>query len=136
MITSRVFDGAHLAELKQALSVYARRHRITAENLANVETPGYRARAYRFEEYLQKSDHQLRGVRTHPEHLPVGQRSLSETQGREVERDTGYDNGVNDVNVDDEMAGLATADLSYRLATRLLSMKYRLLRAAATGQVR
>jgi hypothetical protein len=34
------------------------------------------------------------------------------------------------------MATLATNDLSYRLATRLLSMKYNLLRGAITGQVR
>ncbi len=138
MIEATVFQRAHLETLKKALGVYAQRHRVTAENIANVETPDYRAKEYRFEELLRGASGggRLTGARTDAHHLPVGRRGPEQVQGQVVEENTGLDNGVNDVDVDREMATLATADLSYRLATRVLSMKYRLLREAVTGQVR
>ena len=49
---------------------------------------------------------------------------------------TDFDNGVNNVDIDGEMTTLATNDLSYRMATRLLSMRYNVLRGAIKGQVR
>jgi len=38
--------------LSQALDLYEARHRVLAENLANSETPGYRARELKFDEAL------------------------------------------------------------------------------------
>ncbi len=137
MIEQTLFDRAHLASLKQALDVYARRHRVTAGNIANVDTPGYRAQEYRFEELLRgQGAHALAGARTQPGHLPVGRREPALVEGRHEAQARGHDNGTNDVDIDREMAALATTDLSYRLATRLLSMKYRLLRSAITGNAR
>lgn len=131
-----MFQRAHLESLKTALDVYARRHRVTADNVANVQTAGYRAQEYRFEELLAGATDRLRGVRTDPAHLPVGGRALDDTQGEIVEQQRGFDNGTNDVDIDREMSELATSDLSYRLATRLLSMRYGLLRGAITGRIR
>jgi flagellar basal-body rod protein FlgB len=136
MIRSIIFDQSHLADLKVALDVYAKRHRVVAENIANVQTPGYRAREFRFEEELAGAQTRMRGRRTHVNHLPVGRQRLTETAGQEREAAGDYDNGVNSVDVDGEMATLATNDLSFRLATRLLSMKYNLLRGAIKGQVK
>jgi flagellar basal-body rod protein FlgB len=138
MIQGTAFQRAHLESLKKALGVYAQRHKVTAENIANVETPGYRAKEYRFEELLRGATGggRLAGARTDPHHLPVGLRAPEDVQGQVVAEETGADNGVNDVDIDREMATLATNDLSYRLATRVLSMKYRLLREAVTGQAR
>ncbi len=133
-----MFQRAHLETLKKALGVYAQRHRVTSENIANVETPAYRAKEYRFEELLRGASGKgrLTGARTDPHHLAVGRRGPEDVQGQVVESESDMDNGVNDVDIDREMASLATTDLSYRLATRVLSMKYRLLREAVTGQVR
>ncbi|MFO7653907.1 MAG: flagellar basal body rod protein FlgB [Candidatus Krumholzibacteriia bacterium] len=136
MVTSGIFGKSHLDDLKVALDVYARRHEVTAENIANVQTDGYRSRAVRFEEELDGASRRLQGVRTNAHHLPVGRRGLADAVGEVQETGVDYDNGVNDVDVDAEMAALATNDLSYRLATRLLSMKYGLLRGAVRGQMR
>jgi len=136
MIESGIFDRSHLSDLKAALGVYARRHKVTADNIANVQTAGYRSREFRFEEELAGARARLSGLRTHSAHLPIGQRSLLETDGEVREVDSDYDNGINNVDVDAQMATLATNDLSYRLATRLLSMKYNLLRGAIKGQIR
>ena len=49
--------------------------------------------------------------------------------------DSDYDNGVNNVDIDSEMTTLATNDLSYRLATRLLSGRYNTIRGAIRGHM-
>ncbi|MBU0743705.1 flagellar basal body rod protein FlgB [bacterium] len=137
MFDITIFDHAHLDHLKKALTVYTRRHRVVSENIANVETAGYRAQEYRFEELLRKAGRGgLRGTQTHAAHMPIGARSLRDTEGETAAQDGGYDNGINDVDVDSEMTSLATTELSYRLATRVLSMKYNQLREAVSGRVR
>jgi len=132
-----LFDRANLDHLKKALTVYARRQRVTSENIANVETRGYQAQEYRFEDMLRRAQgNHLQGLSTSEGHLPVGRRGIADTDGEIRGQDTGFDNGVNDVNIDSEMTDLATTELSYRLATRVLSMKYSLLRSAVAGRVR
>jgi flagellar basal-body rod protein FlgB len=132
-----MFERAHLDHLKKALTVYSRRQRVTAENIANVETKGYRAQEYKFEEMLQKArGNTLRGKATREGHMAVGRSEILDTDGKVADQDRGFDNGVNDVNVDQEMTEIATNELSYRLATRVLSMKYDIMREAISGQVR
>jgi flagellar basal-body rod protein FlgB len=108
---------------------------VVAGNIANVQTAGYEAQEYRFEELLAGADSRLQGARTHAGHLPLGQRDLSDTEGEQRATGSDYDNGINNVNIDREMSDLSTNDLSYRLATRLLSMKYQNLRSAIRGRV-
>ena len=136
MIKTGLFDQNHLSTLKKAVEVYARRHEVTAQNISNVETQGYRSQRYKFEEMLEGAGKSLQGRQTHSNHIALGTSNLSGTQGETVEADSYFDNGVNNVDIDKEMTTLATNDLSYRLATRLLSMRYTILRGAIKGQIR
>ena len=136
MIKTGLFDKAHLATLKNAVGVYSRRHEVTAQNISNVETQGYKAQELRFEELLDGASRRLQGYRTHDSHIPLGRRNIADTRGEAVDSDSYFDNGVNNVDIDKEMTALATNDLSYRLATRLLSMRYTMLRGAIRGQIR
>jgi flagellar basal-body rod protein FlgB len=136
MIRTGIFDKSHLTTLKKAIDVYSRRHQVTAQNIANVETSGYRARKVRFEDLLQAAGPSIEGYRTHERHIPIGRRGIGDVEAEVRDARTGYDNGVNDVDIDSEMANLATNDLSYRLATRLLSQRYSVLRGAIRGQMR
>lgn len=136
MIKTGLFDKAHLSTLKKAVDVYAKRHEVTAQNISNVETQGYRAQEFKFEEYLEGAGRRLQGVRTHDGHLPLGRSDVAGTEGETADADSFFDNGVNNVDIDKEMTALATNDLSYRLATRLLSMRYTVLRGAIKGQIR
>ena len=135
MIKTGLFDQEHLGVLKKAVDVYARRHQVTAGNISNVETPGYRAQRVKFEELLSDEQMRLRGYRTHAGHLPIGARDLDDAREEIVDSDRSYDNGVNNVDIDQEMTNLATNDLSYRMATRLLSMRYSVLRGAIKGRI-
>ena len=129
-----VFDQGNLPLLRQALSAYALRHRVISENVANVATADYRAQSVDFEELLQAEDRSLvPGLRTHPAHLPVG--GAPTAQGPQVvEQSAGFDNGINDVEIDREMVGLAENELMYRMTTRLLHQRYQGLRTAITGR--
>jgi len=134
MISNNLFGQAHLSALKKAVDVYATRHTVTARNIANVQTPGYKAEKVRFEELLDRNGMALEGVTTNPGHIPISPRDPMDVQDEVVNANSGFDNGVNDVDIDTEMTNLATTDLSYRMATRLLSMRYNMLSSAIKGR--
>lgn len=138
MLAESMFDQGHLTLMKKALSAYALRHKVVSDNLANVDTEGFRSRMVDFEAALSeagRSARPMRGLRTDPGHLPIG--STPDPKGPEVRSvDAGFDNGVNDVDVDREMGEMVKNHLAYRLATRLLSRKYEGLHTAITGTVR
>ncbi len=136
MIKTGLFDKSHLAVLKKAVDVYSRRHQVTARNISNVETPGFRTQRVKFEDLLSSEQMRLKGYQTHRNHLPVGGGNLGSARDEIVDMDSDFDNGVNNVDIDNEMTTLATNDLSYRMATRLLSMRYSVLRGAIKGQIR
>ncbi|MBU2502861.1 MAG: flagellar basal body rod protein FlgB [bacterium] len=134
MLKTGIFEQSHLGTLKKALDVYAKRHQVTAENIANVETGGYRSRAVRFEDMLTGAGRSIQGLQTHENHIPIGGRGPGDVEEEVVAAESGFDNGINDVDIDTEMTDLATNDLSYRMATRLLSMRYGMLRSAIKGR--
>ena len=135
MIKTGLLNNDNLSTLKKAVGVYAKRHQVTAENISNVETRGYRTKELKFEDLVNSASHRLRGQKTHEGHLSLGRRDVGSTQAEMIETDSNFDNGVNNVDIDEQMTDLATTDLSYRLATRLLSMKYAGLKKAITGRV-
>ena len=136
MIKTGLFDQSHLSTLKKAVDVYARRHKVTAQNISNVETQGYQSQKLRFEEMLGGAEARLKGMSTQRGHLPIGQSDIGDAEYEVESSDSIFDNGVNNVDIDNEMTDLATNDLSYRLATRLLSMRYNMLRGSIKGSMR
>ena len=135
MIKTGFINNSHLDTLKKALDVYARRHEVTVQNISNVETGGYRAQKVKFKEMLSLEQMRLSGYRTHPDHMPIGRQDPSEVNEEVEDARTDFDNGVNNVDIDNEMTSLATNDLSYRMATRLLSGRYNTLRGAIRGRM-
>lgn len=134
MIKTGLLDTNHLSTLKKAVGVYAQRHQVTATNISNVQTSGYRAQKLAFEDLISGAGGRLEGARTHERHLSLGRRAVGDARAEQMETESNFDNGVNNVDIDHEMAELATTDLSYRLATRLLSMRYNALSSAIKGR--
>ncbi len=135
MIRTGLFNNDHLDSLKKALDVYAKRHEVTVQNISNVETTGYRAQKVTFEDMLSNENMRLRGYETHPDHMSIGRQAPTSVEERVEDANTDFDNGINNVDIDNEMTTLATNDLSYRLATRLLSGRYNTLRGAIRGRM-
>ncbi len=119
---AKIFQEISVDLLKRSLDAYTLRQRVIAENIANAETPGYESRSVQFEELLEK----VKLNNSASGHLP--EPKVLEDSPRAI------DNGVNNVSLDMEMAALAETTLSHKLASRVLAMRYQLLRTAIRGR--
>ena len=111
-----MIEDTTMAALHAALSGLSQRQRVTADNIANVNTPGFLAGRTDFESALsaQLAD----GSSPVPSGGTVA-RSLEPTNT----------NG-NNVNLDEEEQTLSKTGLSYQLALNALDSKYSLVRTA------
>ncbi len=137
MIDRILFSTKTLTTQKRALDTYAQRGRVHARNVANAETAGYRASEVRFEEDLQlalrttgegrlstTSDKHIGGA----DDLPGGRLEF-----RNPSAWTG--NGINDVEIDREMADIAANTLRYTVSVDLVSRTYAGMRKAIRGRI-
>ncbi len=113
------------------------RGRVIANNIANVNTPGYRRVEVAFEEELRSGldRTKLKGTRTDEKHLAMGRKDLS---GVNAEAYHPYDptlpSGVNNVDIDMEMAKLAETQITYNYAVRFGQGVFKKLNAAIQGK--
>ena len=126
-----------LQTLNRALDGLARRQQVISGNLANVDTPGYRASTVDFETALQRAegaDGRLRLEVTRAGHLAApNSNSLDAVQL--VARTGGSTRADgNNVNVDQELMELSATGIEYQALTQLVSKKMLLLKSIATGR--
>ena len=107
-------------------------------NIANAETPGYRAMGYDFEDQLQavapNSDTpQMKA--THPKHLRNTHTFADGTLKPDlyIRPNESVSHDGNTVDVDQEMASMQENQILYRSAIELLNRKVGILRYAITG---
>ncbi|MBI4911348.1 MAG: flagellar basal body rod protein FlgB [Acidobacteria bacterium] len=112
----------------RAMSLASRRMALVAGNLANLDTPNYKARGFDFEKVLREEIGAAGGqtvpmARTHPAHLrrtgPGNPGPTSDGTGG-----PGRNDG-NDVNLDRETMVLARTQASYQLAATLVQIEVR-----------
>ena len=103
--------GNVLGGLAGALELHQQRHRVISENLANVETPGYRARDLAFHDALEKA-------------FAGEGRAAADTAEVVVDTATPVKLDGNSVDLDLETTRLA--DNAFRIVTlsRILAKKY------------
>ncbi len=133
-ILPRLFD-VHFSLLGKSLDFRAKRNSLLAGNLANVETPGYKAKDMVFEKALGKAMHSLEPGPlkvSHPNHndghfpLPVHQ--VSATVIETATPDASLDG--NTVDLETEMAKLAENQLMFNGLVQMMGHKFRLLKMA------
>lgn len=138
----KLFESTRIPALSRALDAYALRHRVIAENIANVETKGYRSKVVAFEKELAEAmgGSGVAGARTDPRHLPLGGFSGGGPAAHIEEADSPPDgggpaSGINQVDIDREMTELATNQVRFRFAARLLGETFRGIQKSIRGQV-
>lgn len=107
-------DSNHSRMLSQAMDAFSLRQKVTASNIANADTPGYKRHEVRFEDQLQAAQDSN------------GSTSIdSATASIEV----------TDQNVvlEDEMIEMADTQIRVQLVTRSLRHHFDLLRKGITG---
>jgi flagellar basal-body rod protein FlgB len=113
-----VFNDIASITMQQALGGLAARQRVIADNIANIETPGYLAGRVLFEDTLRSAV----GAGTPGQATSTVERSLEPT---------GL-NG-NNVNLDHETLANVDTGLRYQLMLKALDSKYGLLHDAIRG---
>jgi flagellar basal-body rod protein FlgB len=138
----KMFESTKIPVLSRALEAYALRHKTIATNLANITTTGYKARTVKFEEELSSAmvDTGLAGIRTDPHHLPIG--AITASAARPVVEETQPEgglsgdqmaSGVNNVDLDNEMAELAKNQIRFRFAARLVTDTFKGIQKSIRG---
>ena len=123
--------------LEKTMDVTHARHKAITSNVANAETPGYRAKDVNFEEELQR---QLGGVdsgigmaRTNANHISVGKvgglpiSAIDSPSGA-----PGLDG--NTVNLETEIVRLAENTMRYEISAKLMKKKFAGLMNAIKGR--
>ena len=125
--------------LEKALDGLSLRQSAIANNIANVDTPNFKASEVSFEEQLQAAvnrtpalDDEIPLALTNSAHIPLNQPvSLDDLRPASVRLSTTtMRNDGNNVDVDRQMSELAETQLSYQAATQLVNTKLHLLRQA------
>lgn len=124
----------YISVLSQALNLRTQRHQVLASNIANADTPNYKARDFGFEAAMQNAiagRNDAGGVgmaRTSAGHIegfgaggPAALKFRSETQSA-VDGNT--------VDMDVERAQITDNALQYQILTQLISEKFKGMRSA------
>jgi flagellar basal-body rod protein FlgB len=122
-------DAQMMSALRQTLSRAAAKQVVSASNLANLSTPGYKAQEVDFDTTL---DQQVGGGRlavTNSRHIGGGDQSVGEYQTRTSEDVAGRRDG-NTVQVDRELLNMTRAAGEFARAQTALAAKFRLVRYA------
>ncbi|ERP31693.1 flagellar basal body rod protein FlgB [Chitinivibrio alkaliphilus] len=122
--------------LTKSLGARAERNSVIANNIANAETPGFQRKEVRFEDHLRRAldSRALRGSTTQKKHLPLGSTRPEEVSHRVVRpNDPTLPSGVNNVDIDTEMAELAENEIGFRYAVNFLNGRHQKMNAAIQG---
>ncbi|ADG82398.1 flagellar basal-body rod protein FlgB [Thermincola ferriacetica] len=124
--------------LQRALDAASMRNEAIANNMANVDTPGYKRVDVAFEEELKKAmaaNGRLQGLTSDPRHIPIGGKKPIEINPRFVrDTDTTMRNDDNNVDIDKETAALAKNQIMYEFLINGINGDFKKLRMAINGR--
>jgi len=130
-----IFDKT-VDALAASMSFRSLRHGVTSSNIANAETPGYKAKKLDFEDALARAI-DLEGLgkemATSPEHFAMGTGSISRARADIYDNPEGnVTNDGNTVDLEREMSALQENSILYKAALQLMNKKLGSLRYAVT----
>ena len=121
-MASPLFESVTGRVVSTALDGVAARHRAYAQNLANVDTPGYRARNVAFEDTLRKWRENVGDLGRAPQAPPTAPRVID--AGAAARRADG-----NSVDIDAQMTELAANGLTYETLVASANMRAQRLKS-------
>jgi flagellar basal-body rod protein FlgB len=128
-MASPIFNDWGLRALYLGLDGLAMRQRATANNIANVDTPNYKAQRVEFEAQLQRAiegdlrSNALPMTTTDAQHIRgVSQSSMAPLVTVDSEPNA-YRNDNNNVDIDLEMVNLAETQIRFQAVSQMTSQK-------------
>lgn len=137
LVRNLILNKTSVPVLNKVLNVTSLRHRAISNNISNVNTVNYNRKEVDFASYLKAAvvPPPVVGQRTNSLHMPVGKPDpLAKPQI--FEQDPGPNTtGINNVDIDQEMADLAENHLMYNIGSQILSQKFKAIKKSITGQI-
>ena len=127
--------------LERSLDLRSRKHDAIVSNVANIDTPNYKAFDVMVEDELQKLDRSsvagegLRLKTTRTNHIETSGNGIRRTTVRSADGSDIHSkrNDGNTVDLDREMAAMAENSLMYTLSAQIVAKKFQSLRNVIEG---
>lgn len=124
---------SNISTLERALDYSSLKQKIISQNIANVDTPNYKAKDVSFKTVLQNElDTSFNTYRTDNRHIDFSDSSSSST-GIITQRNVQYNHNGNSVDMDKEMSNLATNQIYYNALIERLNGKFSTLQNVIRG---
>ena len=136
MPTDKIFSGTIFA-LEKSLNLRSLQHRVLASNIANMDTPNYKAVEIAVAEEMSRNQDSAPAIqlrRTKIGHLPL-KHNAADSVKLKVAKPPEFNlrGDGNTVDLDRTMGKLAENTLRYKIAAQLISKKFNGLKNAIKG---
>jgi len=113
---------------QDSLDSSARRHEVISDNIANVNTPGYKRKEVSFQDKLKEvymgEDPPIRLHQAHPKHISLSSGEPPVKPSVFQVNDTNMRNDENNVDPDRQMAKLSKNNMYYRGLSQFLNQQF------------
>ncbi|ARK31005.1 flagellar basal body rod protein FlgB [Halalkalibacter krulwichiae] len=128
-----LFGGSSFIALQRGLEGAQVRQKTITQNIANVDTPNYKAKQINFKHTLDEAlkDSNFRANRTNEKHVEFS--STLSTPSVQVNRSSVYNHNGNNVDIDVEMAELAKNQIYYNALIDRINGRFNSLQTVIKG---
>ena len=133
----RILNNSMQSAVLKSMDAGMLRNRVISNNIANVTTPGFKRVEVSFEDELKRAldSSKLKGQRTNSGHIAFGRKDISNVEAHAYKPiDPSTPSGMNNVDIDTEMAKLAENQLKYMMDIKFLKSNYSKINAAIAGK--
>ncbi|MFD0049303.1 flagellar basal body rod protein FlgB [Actinomycetes bacterium NPDC127524] len=117
--------------LESALDYSSLKQKVLSQNIANADTPNYKAEDVTKGSFQDALDSSIKAYRTDARHFDFSGDQLS--QGVITRQNVQYNSNGNSVDIDKEMSDLASNQIYYDAASDLISGKFQSLQTIIRG---
>ncbi|MBT2688551.1 flagellar basal body rod protein FlgB [Bacillus sp. ISL-47] len=128
----KLFSGT-ISTIEHALDYSSLKQKVISHNIANADTPNYKAKDASFKEAFQQAvNGSLEANKSDARHYDFNG-SASSAQGLVTKRNVSYNHNGNSVDLDKEMSDLATNQIYYNAMIERMSGKFSSLQNVIRG---
>ena len=134
IIKDQILNKSGIPLYKKLLRVTSSSQKLTASNIANVSTPGYQSKSIDFKREMQAAlkKEKITLEVTNERHIPP----VGRPRTTKVITNIGSSNesGVNNVDIDKEMAALSENQILYSFGAKMLTRKFNSIKTVIRGR--
>lgn len=125
-----IFSGT-IKTLEGALQRANVKQKVISDNIANVDTPNYKAKKVSFKNMLNEESSRIDASKTDYRHIDF--KGNESNYSIVSSKQTSYQQNRNNVDIDQEMSKMAENQIQYQALVERISGKFNSLKTAITG---